>query len=205
MKSTHIYTTSAAKQLDPSFREFLRLVSTYQKRQGHTLDAPYWYGERALVGLLSIAGWKKGWTTLEEFGHRKLIGKRHQNGRADLWFGKEKAKSSIYFEAKFALHKPSHKGISEHFIENGLVEAVKDARCSVGKEKGAKGYGLFFAPLKIDSKFKSNALDIIRNSTGAKPQISADIFGYHFSPEARSLSHDGFLFPGFVFWGRKVK
>jgi hypothetical protein len=47
-------------------------------------DAPYWYGERALTGLLAAAAWqrKAGWS-LEEFTGRRRSGA----GRGDAWIG----------------------------------------------------------------------------------------------------------------------
>ncbi len=52
-------------------------------------DAPYWYGERALTGLLAAAAWRlpDGWS-LEEFITLRESGEQKRPGRCDAWIGR---------------------------------------------------------------------------------------------------------------------
>lgn len=63
-------------------------------------DIAYWYGERALSGLLAQASWgvKDGWS-LEEFTGLRSAGKGQSAGRGDLWVGVGRRTFTI--EAKF--------------------------------------------------------------------------------------------------------
>ncbi len=62
-------------------------------------DVPYWYGERALTGLLASAAWrlKKGWS-LEEFTAERGGDNKTGKGRGDLWLCIEQLEITI--EAK---------------------------------------------------------------------------------------------------------
>jgi len=55
---------------------------------GDEMDVPYWYGERALTGLLAAAAWSlpNCWS-LEEFLGRRGNGGSDKAGRGDLWIG----------------------------------------------------------------------------------------------------------------------
>jgi len=63
---------------------FGKLLHEYNSGQ----DIAYWYGERALSGLLSAAAWraKDGWS-LEEFSGLRRTGGRQSTGRGDAWIG----------------------------------------------------------------------------------------------------------------------
>lgn len=75
------------------WRKLLRcwgdLMDEYTKlgRREKDDDVPYWYGERALTGLLGAAAWKCGGWSLEEFTGLRRMGKRRRAGRGDLWLG----------------------------------------------------------------------------------------------------------------------
>jgi hypothetical protein len=72
---------------------FSALEKTYEK------DVPYWYGERALTGLLAAAAWKlpQGWS-LEEFTGLRNGDEGKRSARGDLWFGTSAADFTV--EAK---------------------------------------------------------------------------------------------------------
>ena len=51
-------------------------------------DVAFWYGERALSGLLAAAAWRaKGGWSLEEFSGLRRTGGRQSTGRGDAWIG----------------------------------------------------------------------------------------------------------------------
>lgn len=86
-------TTIALKGLTPLLRAWCDLSLSYC-RMHQFEDNPWWWTERASVGLLAAAAWQcKGWTALEEYGSRKRQGRVPEegvssdgnNGRIDLW------------------------------------------------------------------------------------------------------------------------
>lgn len=65
--------------LRPVLQAWIDGIDQYvQLFDGH--DLPYWYNERANVGVLSGAAWKAGWVALEEFQSLKM---RNPNQSAD--------------------------------------------------------------------------------------------------------------------------
>ena len=69
-------------------REWIDLINRYSTFD----DVPYWYGERALTGLLGAAAWilEHGWA-LQEFAEGGDSGLR----RGGLWWGVGKAKFTV--------------------------------------------------------------------------------------------------------------
>ena len=71
-----------------AWREVLDETTAWLTRNNdRKKDVPYWYGERALTGLLSVASWRVGNRSLEEFtGERQARGRKDRRfGRGDLW------------------------------------------------------------------------------------------------------------------------
>lgn len=88
-----IGTTMPLKGLNPLLRAWCELSLSYCRIHQFE-DNPWWWTERASVGLLAAAAWQcKGWTALEEYGSRKRKGQvpkdgvstDRNNGRIDLW------------------------------------------------------------------------------------------------------------------------
>lgn len=66
-------------------KQFFRCLKEYEDPK----DIAYWYGERALTGLLASASWmtRTGWS-LEEFtGLRRKSRRKNGSGKGDLWLG----------------------------------------------------------------------------------------------------------------------
>ena len=72
-------------------------------------DVPYWYNERANIGVLAAAAWRCGRIALEEFQYEKIdvssngetdeTAQNHWNGRCDLWISNDRSAEIV--EAKF--------------------------------------------------------------------------------------------------------
>jgi len=61
-----------------------RLMDTFQASASG--EPAYWYGERALTGLLAAAAWKmKRGGSLEEFLSLRRHGRKNSSGRGDAW------------------------------------------------------------------------------------------------------------------------
>jgi hypothetical protein len=94
-------------------------------------DAPYFYNERANIGVLAGACWRSGWIVLEEFQSEKgYRNKPKVNGRVDLWLADETREELV--EAKFKWICMGSPG-THRLVEETMVAALKDAkstRCS---------------------------------------------------------------------------
>jgi hypothetical protein len=88
------------------FKAWADLMDRYCDAEGPDGDVPYWYGERAVTGLLAAAAWHVlgGWS-LEEF-----LGRRDENavGRGDAWLGIDDSEYTIEAKATWPLaHSPA--------------------------------------------------------------------------------------------------
>jgi hypothetical protein len=111
-------------------------------------DAPFYYTERANVGVLSGAAWKAGWLALEEFGVKKRGKKR---GSCDLYIHSIDGKQGEYIEAK---HTWSIKSASD-----ALSQAKGDARkLLVRKNEEALVIAVVFVAPSINKKFEEQYL-----------------------------------------------
>ncbi|HSQ52575.1 MAG TPA: hypothetical protein VLL94_15095 [Nitrospiraceae bacterium] len=72
------------KQWALVLKEFGKILNDYNSSD----DVAYWYGERALTGLLTAAAWgiKGGWS-IEEFTGLRRTGGRQNSGKGDAWIG----------------------------------------------------------------------------------------------------------------------
>lgn len=78
------------KPFSPALRKVLKKFCHCLKHYDTSKkDIAYWYGERALTGLLASAAWmvRSGWS-LEEFTGKRRKGRRaNGSGKGDLWLG----------------------------------------------------------------------------------------------------------------------
>jgi hypothetical protein len=86
------------QQWETLFEEWILTVERFCRLSPG--DAPYWYTERANVGLLAGAAWRCGWIALEEFQSDKSAQDLGWRGRLDLWLSS--AAESYLVEAKQA-------------------------------------------------------------------------------------------------------
>jgi hypothetical protein len=123
-------------------------------------DAPYWYNERANIGILAAAAWRCGRIALEEFQHHKIDASlddeqldQEQNtryGRCDLWISDDRKAEII--EAKFRwLNMLSNK--MDELAGSCLKAAVLDAKSTVKVRPDIiRGIGVAFLPTYAKSE-----------------------------------------------------
>lgn len=124
-------------------------------------DLPYWYNERANVGVLSAAAWRAGFVSLEEFQSEKMAlctdpqntdsnteleTQKNQKGRCDLYLAD--AKREFFIEAKVS-YPPIHK--LENCFDSGMTKIAKDKR-NVGDKDSFHLSALFCAPFAFQAK-----------------------------------------------------
>ena len=163
-------------------------------------DAPYFYNERANIGVLSAAAWQVGWVALEEFGNRKR-GKKY--GRADLYIGPSDRDAGEYIEAKLSwdINK----------THNALLRAIDDVE-KVRLPKGDVGIAIAFVSPgikeeyepKIDEKIKGT----IETAKQIAKQIKSDAIAWSFPRYSRILRGGGkyehLIYPGVLLLAKRV-
>lgn len=152
-------------------------------------DAPYWYNERANIGVLSAAAWRSGSVALEEFQHEKIDVENSENGasesenkwsgRCDLWVSNGKKSERI--EAKFRWLNMASERMTE-FADECLATALKDAEKS-RSDDGQGAIGVAFFPLFVkESKVTAdNSIEAhINKSISELCNIDADLVSWCF-------------------------
>lgn len=136
--------------------EWFKLIDRYSDNK--ELDVPYWYGERALTGLLASAAWrkKKGWA-LEEFSAERGGRSRKRNRRGDLWLGVGDAQFTI--EAKIYWPQKDTRSAVKG-VKRKLNEAKKQLYCLSTKYQVGLPFSVcYVVPWPRVSDNKSNLTD----------------------------------------------
>ena len=121
-------------------------------------DAPYWYNERANIGVLAGAAWRCGRIALEEFQHEKIdvtsdgeakdTAQKPHNGRCDLWICDDRSAAEIV-EAKFkwlnmCMNSEKVVDIANDCLKSAVDDAVKTNNA---RDDGIKAIGVAFLPV----------------------------------------------------------
>jgi hypothetical protein len=156
-------------------------------------DVPYWYNERANIGVLAGAAWRCGRIALEEFQHDKaevrpddgesIESAGTRRGRCDLWIAGDAYEEFI--EAKFRWLN-MHSSRLVEFATDTLQSAMRDATATKSDENH-KTLGVAFLPLFIrDLKLKGEPIEELLLSTVEKLKtVDADVFAYTFPERVR--------------------
>ncbi|MBT0664510.1 hypothetical protein KI809_09380 [Geobacter pelophilus] len=181
-------------------------------------DVPYWYNERANVGVLAAAAWRCGRIALEEFQHEKAIDVssdkesdrttgKSKNGRCDLWICDDRSEEII--EAKFKwLNMCSEK--MDDFAKSCLDAAVDDAikTYKARNDNTTKAVGVSFLPVyaKADKIGDIEALDeIITKTIKSACKAPADLVAWSFPNRLRKyISESSNYLPGVILLAKTV-
>lgn len=160
-------------------------------------DAPYWYTERANIGVLAGACWRAGFVALEEFQSEKGYSNRAKRpGRADLWFANGNVNTLV--EAK--MKRVSLKSINmSSTLRPILKDAVNDAKKSKGSQKDLDAIGIAFAPVFITSKYEATIDEEISAMVEEmKREFRGSMIFWHFPSASRTLksSTEKYCWPG---------
>lgn len=179
-------------------------------------DVPYWYNERANVGVLSAAVWRAGGIALEEFQHEKnmdvvtaeddrLGSKTNWTGRCDLWvsFGKK----SERVEAKFKWINMDSERMIE-FAEACLADAMSDAKMSKSDD-GQPAIGVAFLPVfvKTSKVTDEKPLETYIDDTVSKVKnMDVDLVAWSFPIRLRDYVGEKYNnhLPGVILLAKKI-
>lgn len=157
-------------------------------------DVPYWYNERANIGVLAAAAWRCGRIALEEFQYEKIdvssngetdeTTQKKWNGRCDLWISNDRSEEIV--EAKFKWLNMRSEKLTE-FARSCLMEAVGDAKNTRGNDE-IKAIGVAFLPVyaKADKVGDIDALEkVIAETIVSACQLPADLVAWCFPKRLR--------------------
>lgn len=161
-------------------------------------DAPYWYTERANVGLLAGAAWRCGWIALEEFQSEKIdvsanettsktnaAPKTTWNGRCDLWMASEKSAEVV--EAKFTWLNLLSKQLPE--LAGACLELALQDAANTQAGTDVKAVGVAFLPIyaKADQIGDETALTTLLHETLPRLEtLPADLVAWSFPKGLRA-------------------
>jgi hypothetical protein len=105
-------------------------------------DCPWWYGERASLGLFALAAWEFGTAPIEEYSTEKGKGRARYTGRGDLLI--PIGEKDYIIEAKQKWISISHRVTKgEIKLDDAILYVCDDVRNST--EFRGKRAGLVFA------------------------------------------------------------
>lgn len=186
---------------EPIIEEWVLMIDRYCRIWKD--DAPYWYTERANIGLLAGACWRAGFLSLEEFQWKKgYVNKPKYIGRADLWIGNESR--DVIVEAKMKRLSLSSNGPSKTI--GPVLKAAYDAAKSSKGNQNMDAFGMvFISAYAIEAK-KDNIDDLIKKMAKQLGEDFKDcMIFWHFPSETRTVLHnDKKIYPGLFSVARKV-
>ncbi len=180
---------------------FAKLLDEYNEHPQE--EVAYWYGERALTGLLAAAAWRlsEGWS-LEEFTAK---GRRNGSRRGDLWIGTNGARFTV--EAKYIWIGSDTSGVTKNAFDE-LNTALKQL-CNLEKsyQVGVPVALCYIVPELSESK-QGNAAQLfsalpkklapyLKKKLGTR-MVLIDSFWYG---KKNTPSDEGKLYPGVVVVG----
>ena len=139
--------TPRLRLLTPVLNEWISVVTRVTKAWRRK-DVPFWYNERAQVGLFAGAVWLQGGLALEEYTSTK----RGSAGRCDLWF--EMKRNSFIAEAKFTRCPVNTDSDVRPFLTGQFKKAKDDARRNKVWGKNEHRIALLFVAVEVSADAK---------------------------------------------------
>ncbi len=182
--------------LDPVLRKWIDGVEAYCSHYGGQ-DAPYWYNERANVGLVAAAAWRSGGLALEEYPQNKASrpGGTWQ-GRADLWLSVETHEFVIEAKQCFPL---LNGGTPPKTVVTKLLKAARqDATRSA--VRNARSLGMVFVSPRSPKPFEDKRCSPLRDWIAELDSVDFDVMAWCFPETVRHLksARTGHIYPGVV-------
>ena len=192
---------SGLEPLEPVLETWRKLVHDFCGATGR--DAPYWYNERANVGVLAAAAWKtEGGLALEEYASPKRHGQTRWKGRTDLWL--QVGQSQYVVEAKIAwvsVTRPKNNALST--VKYWLSLAEEEAPANIADS--AMKVGMVFVVPYLAGSAAVFAEERSVALQSKLRELKPDLFAAAFPESVMSLSNDaGYVYPGVFCIARKI-
>ena len=187
-------------------REWFDLINLYISAPDNgERDVPYWYGERALTGLLSAAAWRlEGGWALEEFSAERGGEGGGRSGRGDLWWGIGDAEFTI--EAKICWPEKDINSAIQGTKRR--LERAKKQLLSLAKEyRQGKPYSVcYVVPWPQIKNFKSSFQEVfVLLDQVAERFASENCIVARYSYGSSPPEYDGRVYPGVALVAREEK
>ena len=171
-------------------------INRYCRITKNENDAPYWYNERANIGVLAGAAWRCGRVALEEFQNEKGNKSKKWVGRADLWIGYENGQEII--EAKFKwLSLRSHDPVN--IAKSQLHLAHDDAISSRGSDASLLAIAVSFLPTYVPKKYYDDLEGLVNNLLKEMQHMDCGLIAWIFPKVMQEyVTENGNVCPGVI-------
>jgi len=195
-------TTKRHKQWSRILRRLKRMLDEYNTPPG---DAAYWYGERALTGLLAAAAWKLNGWSLEEFTSLRWKGQKEKTGKGDAWVGLGGIAFTI--EAKVRWPQDTSLDSWQNNVDKGIAEASQQLKDLAPKYKTGtiKTAVCYVVPQILTSKFSKKKRELFTTfkklpAAVCNAQTFAASYWYSRNPPKFKNPRNGklYVYPGLV-------
>jgi len=203
IRGYHIKQRKGMSHWEPLLEEWLVAIERFC-RVTNGNDAPYWYNERANVGILAGAAWRCGRVALEEFQYEKgYKNKPKWLGRADLWLASDSHEELI--EAKFGwCSLKSNNGVMNK-AQKVLDSAAKDACVSRKGDQDIVAIGVAFVPFFAKKRESKNLNALIEAAITDARMCNCHALAWCFPKHTRdAVSENGNFLPGIVLLANNV-
>jgi hypothetical protein len=201
--------SSRLKGLRPTLKRWICLNGDLAKRWAKIRDVPWWYRERALLGILAGAVWLSKGVALEEYSDekRRLSGRgrilpRSYAGRVDLYF--EISAASFAAEAKHVWLPSSKHKDQKAKLESCLNHACRDIRKL--RAVGTQRLAIVFVSPYVTAKSVGDLERHVEWALEEVQSIRADAVAWIF-PELGEYgkARDGSICPGIAMLIKEVR
>jgi hypothetical protein len=192
--------SSRLQDWESLFEEWILAIERYCRLVPD--KAPYWYTERANVGLLAGAAWRSGWIALEEFQANRTEDNVGWRGRLDLWL--RSASAAYVIEAKL-----EWVSLTSHLVEpgiNSLDEACSDVLNLVLTEDQTR-VGIAFCVPYIKRNLASQVDQKVGDLLDLLNRVNHDAIAWCFPSCTRALldRKQEEVYPGIILLARIVR
>ena len=174
-------------------RKWCHIINEWCERRNWD-DVPWWYNERASLGLLATAVWATGGVMLEEYSTEKGKEKKQWQGRGDLFLQVGKGKYVIEAKQKW-VSISTRANEAKAAIEKSIGDAKKAARET--RANGGRRLGAVFVVPYMPKGEVSKVDKQIRSLVSDLKSIKKVNLAWVFPEKARrDFQYKGYLYPG---------
>ena len=180
--------------------EWSRMINSSVDLSEHaSRDVVYWYGERALTGLLAAAAWRiDGWS-LEEWTARRGRGKAEGAARGDLWLATENGQFTVETKVSWPC---STWAVAHKYARTRIKEARHQLRSMDRDYRFGKPIALCYIVPAIAVKGAYNKDDLINEFFTKIPKQRKDFnISASYRPKGPCPEFDNRKYPGVILVG----
>jgi hypothetical protein len=179
-----IWVSDRLRALKPILQRWVDLNVQYAE-DNNWKDCPWWYNERASVGILAAAIWQRGTHALEEYSTKKVYDEEPYRGRGDLYF-RIRSKGFIS-ESKFCFLKLGRVSKSASARISNLLLSARQSVRDVDGTRTFKRLGLTFVALRIPDCEDEDLSHYIQKARAVLDDVDCEAMAWVLPEEGRRL------------------